>query len=56
MKYYSDYQERITEDMLALTRNLREQTETANKIIKRDTEVIFIERIFDSYRSVYFSS
>ncbi|CAD7083556.1 unnamed protein product [Hermetia illucens] len=40
MKYYSDYQERITEDMLALTRNLREQTETANKIIKRDTEIV----------------
>lgn len=39
VKQYSDVQERIAEDMLLLTRNLKEQTETANKIIKKDTEV-----------------
>lgn len=39
MKYYGDVQERIAEDMLSLTRSLKEQTETANRIIKRDTEV-----------------
>lgn len=40
VKYYSDMQEKIAEDMLSLTRNLKEQTETANKIIKRDTDVV----------------
>lgn len=40
VKYYGDLQERIAEDMLSLTKNLREQTETANKIIKKDTEVV----------------
>lgn len=39
VKQYSDVQEKIAEDMLLLTRNLKEQTETANKIIKKDTEV-----------------
>lgn len=39
MKYYGDMQEKIAEDMLSLTRSLKEQTEIANKIIRRDTEV-----------------
>lgn len=39
MKHHADLQEQIAEDMLALTRNLKEQTETANKIIRRDTDV-----------------
>lgn len=39
MKHHADLQEKIAEDMLALTRNLKEQTETANRIIKRDTDV-----------------
>lgn len=38
-KYYADMQERIAEDMLTMTRSLKEQTETANRIIRRDTEV-----------------
>ncbi|XP_036336538.1 vesicle transport protein USE1-like [Rhagoletis pomonella] len=40
VKYYSEAQEKITEHMLSLTRNLKEQTETANRIIKRDTEIV----------------
>ncbi|KAG4075092.1 hypothetical protein HA402_008157 [Bradysia odoriphaga] len=40
MKYYGDMQEKIAEDMLSLTRSLKEQTEIANKIIKKDTEVV----------------
>ncbi|XP_058054409.1 vesicle transport protein USE1 [Anopheles bellator] len=40
VKQYSNEQERLAEDMLRLTRNLKEQTETANKIIKNDTEVL----------------
>lgn len=39
MKHHANLQEKITEDMLALTRNLKEQTETANRIIRKDTEV-----------------
>ncbi|XP_017053179.1 LOW QUALITY PROTEIN: vesicle transport protein USE1 [Drosophila ficusphila] len=39
-KYYTNAQEKITEHMLSLTRNLKEQTETANKIIRRDTEIV----------------
>uniref|UniRef100_A0AAG5DBQ7 Vesicle transport protein USE1 n=1 Tax=Anopheles atroparvus TaxID=41427 RepID=A0AAG5DBQ7_ANOAO len=40
VKQYSDEQEKLAEDMLKLTRNLKEQTETANKILKTDTEVV----------------
>lgn len=40
VKYIRDNQEKITEHMLSLTRNLKEQTETANKIIKKDTEMM----------------
>ncbi|XP_058831039.1 vesicle transport protein USE1 [Topomyia yanbarensis] len=40
VKEYSDVQEKIAEDMLMLTRHLKEQTETANKIIKKDTEIV----------------
>lgn len=39
MKYYGDMQEKIAEDMLLLTQSLKEQTEIANKIIRKDTEV-----------------
>ncbi|XP_016973136.1 vesicle transport protein USE1 [Drosophila rhopaloa] len=39
-KYYTNAQEKITEHMLSLTRNLKEQTETANRIIRKDTEVV----------------
>lgn len=35
-----DIQEKIAENMLLLAKNLKEQTETANKIIKRDTEAV----------------
>lgn len=38
-KYYSNIQEKLADEMLSLTRNLKEQTLTANKILKRDTEV-----------------
>lgn len=40
VKYYGDLQERIADDMLSLTRNLKEQTENANRIIKKDTEIV----------------
>lgn len=40
MKYYHHSQEKITENMLLLTQNLKEQTETANRIIKKDTDVV----------------
>lgn len=40
VKYIRENQEMITEHMLSLTRNLREQTETANRIIKKDTEMV----------------
>lgn len=39
MKHQANMQEKIAEDMLALTRNLKEQTEIANRIIRKDTEV-----------------
>lgn len=40
LKYHENMQQKITEDMLLLTRNLKEQSQTANKIIKTDTEVV----------------
>lgn len=39
LKYQENRQEQIAEDMLALTRSLKEQTEIANRIIRKDTEV-----------------
>lgn len=33
-------QDRIAQEMLILTSNLKEQSELANKIIRQDTEVI----------------
>lgn len=40
LKYHENMQQKITEDMLSLTKNLKAQSETANKIIKMDTEVV----------------
>lgn len=39
MKHHANMQEKIAEDMLVLTKNLKEQTEIANRIIRKDTEV-----------------
>nr|CAH7734618.1 unnamed protein product [Callosobruchus chinensis] len=38
--YNEEVQEKLTEEMLILTRNLKEQSESANKIIRKDTEVV----------------
>lgn len=43
MKHHANVQEKIAEDMLALTRNLKEQTQIANQIIRKDTEVSAID-------------
>lgn len=40
LKIHENLQQKITEDMLQLTKSLKEQSETANKIIKKDTEVV----------------
>lgn len=39
-KYYANIQEKLSDEMLSLTRNLKEQTLTASKIIKKDCEVV----------------
>lgn len=39
-KYYENIQEKLGEEMIALTRNLKETTLAASSIIKKDTEVI----------------
>lgn len=38
--YYANIQEKLGDEMLTLTRNLKEQTLTASKIIKKDMGVI----------------
>ncbi|XP_017775470.1 PREDICTED: vesicle transport protein USE1 [Nicrophorus vespilloides] len=38
--YHQDAQEKIANDMLQLTQSLKEQSQLANKIIKKDTEVV----------------
>ncbi|CAH1365671.1 vesicle transport protein USE1 [Tenebrio molitor] len=40
INYHENMQSKITNDMLILTKNLKEQSELANKIIKKDTEVV----------------
>ncbi|KAK4884734.1 hypothetical protein RN001_001005 [Aquatica leii] len=38
--YHENMQQKIADEMLILTKNLKEQSELANKIIKKDTEVV----------------
>lgn len=40
IKYQEETQKKITEEMLHFTRALKEQSELANKIIKKDTEIV----------------
>lgn len=40
LKIHENMQQKITQDMLSLTKVLKEQSKTANKIIKQDTEVV----------------
>lgn len=39
MKHHAIMQEQIAEEMLVLTRNLKEQSKIANQIIRKDTDV-----------------
>jgi SNARE protein 1 len=41
LKYHHSMQEKIADDMLSLTRNLKEQSQLASSIIKKDTEVCY---------------
>lgn len=49
IQYHHNMQEKVAENMLLLTRNLKEQTQLASKIIKKDTEVL-CSIIFDSLK------
>lgn len=40
LEYNKNMQEKIADNMLILTRNLKEQSQLANKIIRQDTEVV----------------
>ncbi|XP_076267646.1 vesicle transport protein USE1-like isoform X3 [Rhynchophorus ferrugineus] len=40
IKYHDNIQKKLTDDMLEFTKTLKEQSELANKIIKKDTEVV----------------
>ncbi|KAK9871633.1 hypothetical protein WA026_013013 [Henosepilachna vigintioctopunctata] len=40
IKYNENIQQKITNDMLSLTKSLKEQSELANKIIKKDNDVL----------------
>ncbi|XP_023024644.2 vesicle transport protein Use1 [Leptinotarsa decemlineata] len=40
INYHESVQNKLTEDMLHLAKSLKEQSETANKIIRKDTEVV----------------
>jgi hypothetical protein len=41
LKYHHSMQEKIADDMLILARNLKEQSQLAGSIIKKDTEVCY---------------
>lgn len=41
LKYHHSMQEKIADDMLLLARNLKEQSQLASSIIRKDTEVCF---------------
>lgn len=40
LNYHENTQAKIADDMLILTRSLKEQSQLANKIIKKDTEIV----------------
>lgn len=40
VNHYENLQEKITEDMLVFTQSLKDQTQTANRIIKQDTKAM----------------
>lgn len=40
LKYHQNKQDSIAEELIAITRGLRENSELAGKIIKKDIEVI----------------
>lgn len=40
LKYHHSMQEKIADDMLLLTRNLKEQSQLASNIIRKDTETV----------------
>lgn len=42
LKHHANVQDKIAEDMLVLTRSLKEQTEIANRIIRKDTDVSYL--------------
>lgn len=41
LKYHHSMQEKIAEDMLLLVQNLKEQSQLASSIIKKDIEVCY---------------
>ena len=41
LKYHHSMQEKIADDMLLLTRNLKEQSQLASSIIRKDTEACY---------------
>lgn len=41
LKYHHSMQEKIADDMLLLARNLKEQSQLASSIIRKDTEVCY---------------
>lgn len=42
MKYHQNMQEKVAENMVLMTKSLKEQSQIAGKIIRGDTEVIFV--------------
>lgn len=47
-------QESIAEELMAITRGLREHSELAGKIIKKDIEVIILHKCFMIFKFIYF--
>lgn len=55
--YHENRQKQITDDMLILTKTLKEQSELANKIIKKDTEVSYLNifiLVINRYTRIHF--
>lgn len=42
LEYHHEKHEQIANDMLSMTRSMKEQSELAGKIIREDTKVIYI--------------
>lgn len=56
LKHHQATQEKVSEEMMLLARSLKEQSQLANQIIKKDVEVLMCSRVhsMDKWIKLYY--